>query len=61
MIHSFCTITCPYCMENFEMASPALSEVPTEWDYDCEICCRPMVLHFSTDGEEVVADAVIDQ
>jgi hypothetical protein len=28
---------------------PFAGELPTEVDYDCEVCCRPMVIVFSED------------
>ena len=56
-----CTVTCPTCFETFSVPGPAPSEVPTQWDYDCEVCCRPMVIHFYLDGDEVYAEAVADQ
>ncbi len=48
-------VTCPSCFEVFEVACPALCETPCEVDYDCEVCCRPMVLRFLPDGEGGVA------
>jgi Cysteine-rich CPXCG len=51
-------ITCPTCFEEFEVAAPALSEVPTKWDYDCEVCCRPMDILFEEEDGEVVGYAV---
>jgi hypothetical protein len=43
-------IMCPACGECFEVAGPCLAEIPAEWDYDCEICCRPMVIVFDEAG-----------
>ena len=51
------TITCPTCFEEFGVPSPGLSEVPCEVDYDCEICCRPMVVSFRADDSVVIAHA----
>ena len=42
-------VTCPTCFETFEVAMPHPDEMPTEVDYDCEICCRPMVIVFTED------------
>jgi len=42
-------VTCPTCFETFEVAMPHPDEMPTEVDYDCEICCRPMVIVFNED------------
>ena len=51
-------VTCPSCFEVFEVAVPPASETPTEIDYDCEVCCRPMLIAFdATDDGEVSADA----
>ncbi|WP_435892591.1 CPXCG motif-containing cysteine-rich protein [Oceaniferula spumae] len=41
------SVTCPSCFESFEVALPPTSECPCEVDYDCEVCCRPMVISFS--------------
>lgn len=46
----FAHVTCPTCFESFEVAVPPPEEMPTEVDYDCEICCRPMIIVFSADG-----------
>ncbi len=43
-------VQCPSCFEWFEVMSPAAGELPAELDYDCEICCRPLVIVFSSDG-----------
>jgi len=57
MAGSFVSVVCPSCFESFEVQGPAPGELPAEWDYDCEVCCRPMVIAFSEDDGEVVADA----
>ena len=51
-------VTCPTCFEVFEVAVPSLDEMPTEVDYDCEICCRPMMIVFTED--EVYAKGLGD-
>ncbi|MDX1680590.1 MAG: CPXCG motif-containing cysteine-rich protein [Akkermansiaceae bacterium] len=43
-------VTCPSCFEVFEVAVPHVDELPAQLDYDCEICCRPMVIDFSKDA-----------
>ena len=50
-------VQCPTCFEEFEVPAPALSELPCTVDYDCEVCCRPMTIHFEEDGEEIFATA----
>ncbi|NNE94009.1 MAG: CPXCG motif-containing cysteine-rich protein [Verrucomicrobiales bacterium] len=42
-------VTCPTCFEVFEVPAPPPAETPTEVDYDCEVCCRPMVIAFEPD------------
>jgi hypothetical protein len=59
--NQYCRVTCPSCFEVFSVLGPAPAETPTEWDYDCEVCCRPMVIHFDLDGDEVYAEADTDQ
>ena len=51
-------MTCPTCFEIFEVAVPSYEELPTEVDYDCEVCCRPMVIVFT--DEEVYAKGLGD-
>jgi hypothetical protein len=53
----FCEVVCPTCGEVFGVPAPDASEVPCEWDYDCEVCCAPMQVVFSTEGGEVFAEA----
>lgn len=50
-------VTCPSCFESFCLHPPAPHETPTSWDYDCEICCRPMTISFSLEEEEIIAEA----
>lgn len=42
-------ITCPTCFEVFHFPLPQCDEVPCELDYDCEVCCRPMVVSCGLD------------
>jgi phage FluMu protein Com len=46
----FAEVTCPTCFEVFEVAVPSPDEMPTEVDYDCEICCRPMTIVFTREA-----------
>ena len=52
------SVICPTCFESFELTAPPPAEVPAQLDYDCEVCCRPMVI-FVEAGEdgEIVAEA----
>jgi hypothetical protein len=53
----FVNVTCPSCFQSFEVVAPPLEELPAELDYDCEICCRPMVIFIDGDGDETQAEA----
>ena len=48
-------LQCPTCGELFEVAVPPVEECPVELDYDCEVCCRPMVIAVDADGRAVAA------
>ncbi len=51
-------VTCPTCFETFEIVLPGVGETPCELDYDCEVCCRPMVIRCgeAPDGGSVVEE-----
>jgi hypothetical protein len=53
----FVTVTCPSCFQRFRVAAPPLEELPAELDYDCEICCRPMVIGIEGDETGLRAEA----
>jgi len=44
-------------LQRFQIAAPPPAELPAELDYDCEICCRPMVIFIEGDGQETWAEA----
>ena len=50
-------ITCPHCFEVFEIPGPAINEVPVTWDYDCEVCCKPMKIRFFLEEDIVLGEA----
>lgn len=56
MLEAFVSMTCPSCFEIIEVAAPGEGELPAEWDCDCEICCRPMVIEFADIDGEIVAE-----
>ncbi|MDE0860448.1 MAG: CPXCG motif-containing cysteine-rich protein [Akkermansiaceae bacterium] len=43
-------IQCPTCHEWFEVSEVAPEDYGSRMDYDCEICCRPLILVVETDG-----------
>ncbi len=53
----FVSVTCPSCFQQFEVAVPPPEELPAEFDYDCEICCRPLVISLERDGDDIRAEA----
>lgn len=53
----FSPVTCPTCFEVFEVAAPAADEWPTEFDYDCEVCCRPMLISFHQECGDFLVEA----
>ncbi|HUL52787.1 MAG TPA: CPXCG motif-containing cysteine-rich protein [Opitutaceae bacterium] len=53
----FVNVRCPSCLQRFQIAAPPPEELPAELDYDCEICCRPMVIFIEGDGQETWAEA----
>ena len=53
----FHAVCCPSCRQTFEVAGPSAEECPTAWDYDCEVCCRPMVIEFEVEDGEIRAEA----
>jgi hypothetical protein len=50
-------VTCPSCFEEIEVAAPSLDETPCEVDYDCEVCCRPMLIRFYEWDGDIVGEA----
>jgi Cysteine-rich CPXCG len=57
MPSEFVNVTCPYCFQRFAVAAPPPSELPAELDYDCEICCRPMVISCHVEGGRIRGEA----
>ena len=53
----FVELTCPSCFEHFEIAAPGSNELPTTLDYDCEVCCRPMMVDVWSEDGTVNAEA----
>lgn len=56
-MNAFAEVVCPTCHEIFEVPAPDVSEVPCELDYDCEVCCAPMLIRFAADDGGVSAEA----
>ena len=45
-------VQCPSCCQTFEVVIPPPEELPCELDYDCEVCCHPILLRFSEEQAE---------
>ena len=43
---------CPYCWQSISMLLD-LSVDEQTYVEDCEVCCRPIVVHYAVDDEEV--------
>lgn len=43
-------IQCPTCHEWFEVSEVAPEDFGSQLDYDCEVCCRPLVIVVEADG-----------
>ena len=46
-------VICPSCGEAFFAPVPPVAECPAQLDYDCEVCCRPMVIMVDEEGGAV--------
>lgn len=44
--------TCPYCWEQISFVID-LSVEAQSYVEDCEVCCRPIQITYTTDGEEL--------
>ena len=43
-------VQCPSCFEYFAVSIPPVDECPANLAYDCEVCCRPMVIVVDAQG-----------
>ena len=48
---------CPYCGENISMVFE-LYYKDQEYIEDCEVCCAPIKINYSTDGESISLNSV---
>ena len=46
--------TCPYCWQRISMLLD-LSVSQQQYIEDCEVCCNPIEIQYSVEGEEIVA------
>jgi len=60
MLTELIEVTCPTCCQFFGVAVPPTEEVPSTVDYDCEVCCSPMLIQFyATSNEDGVGMDII--
>jgi len=45
--------TCPYCWEQISMILDS-SEEHSDYIEDCEVCCRPIEIHFKFSSDSLV-------
>jgi len=51
-------ITCPHCGEGFEIPLDPGGGAVQEFVYDCEVCCRPMVVSVTVNADGAVSVTV---
>lgn len=51
--------TCPYCWEEISFVID-LSAGEQSYIEDCEVCCRPIQIRYSTDGGDEAVDFQAD-
>lgn len=45
-----CVVDCPYCGEALDLTVDA-SAGSQRYTEDCQVCCRPMIVNVSLDGD----------
>lgn len=56
-MEDFCKVVCPHCFQEIEMAIPDPISSSGEFDYDCEVCCRAILISWQRYNEEIYAQA----
>lgn len=46
------SVACPYCWESVDLVID-LSVPEQSYTEDCHVCCRPIIVSYTTDGTEV--------
>ena len=52
------SIDCPYCGEFISISIDPSTGTDTYVE-DCQVCCRPIVFHLSTDADGNIVDLVV--
>ena len=45
-MEEFCTVTCPHCLQSITIPVPDPLARAGSFDYDCEVCCRSLLVHW---------------
>jgi predicted RNA-binding Zn-ribbon protein involved in translation (DUF1610 family) len=45
---------CPYCLEQISVRVDVTGGQSQSFAYDCDVCCQPIAIDLSLDGEGVV-------
>ena len=51
------TFECPYCMAPNDVEIDEMNDVGQQQVLDCQICCQPIELHVSRDGDALSLQA----
>jgi len=43
-------IICPVCGELFDVSTIPPEDFGSTLDYDCEVCCRPLLIEVNSEG-----------
>ena len=46
-------LSCPFCLEQIEIVVD-ITTGNQEYTEDCEVCCNPILIRISLDGDEVI-------
>ena len=49
-----CFINCPYCLESIEIRIDLTGGQNQSLTYDCEVCCRPIILQCEINDDGVI-------
>jgi len=48
-------LTCPYCFQSISMLLDTSVPGTQKYIEDCEVCCRPIEITYSSDGETILS------
>ena len=51
------TYTCPHCAQRIESAADPSQGSTQQYIEDCQVCCRPLRVELSVDGDQSSAEA----